>query len=92
MEYGGKGIPQPSSHDANFESSDRASGEESGLVMVAGDTTSFESPVLGLVATDSPAGLEISSLILAKCSGSKARAEIGVMIPWKIKSPQISGT
>ena len=92
MEYGRKGIAWLSSHDADSESSEPVSGEGSDFVMVAGDTASSGSPILGLVATDSPASLEIPSLVLARRSGSKARAEVGVMNPWKIKSPQISAT
>ena len=92
MEYGGKGIPRPSSHNVDSESSEPVSGEESGFVMVAGDTSSSSSPVLGLVATDSPAGLGIPSSDLAMHFGSKARAEVGVVNPWKIKSPRISAT
>ena len=92
MENGGKGIPRPSSHDADSESSEPVSGEESGFVMVANDTASSGSPVLGLVSTDSPAGLEIPSSVLARRSGSKARAKVGVVNPRKIKSPRISAT
>ena len=55
MEYGGKGIPRPSPHDADSESSQPVSEEGSGFLMVAGNTASTGSPVLGLVATDSPA-------------------------------------
>ena len=77
MEFGGKGIPRPSSHDADSASSELVSGEESGFVMVASDTASSVSPVLGLVATDSPTGLEISFLVLARRSGSKARTDWG---------------
>ena len=88
MEYGGKEISRPSSHDADSKSSEPASGEESSLVMVAGDTASSGPPVLGLVATDSPAGLEIPSSDLATHFGSKDRVEVGVVNPWKIKSPR----
>ena len=87
MEYGGKEIPWPSSHDADSEISEPASGEESGLVMDIGDTASSGSPVLGLVATNSPVGLEIPSSVLVRRSGSKARVEVGVVNPWKIKFP-----
>ena len=90
MEYGGKGIPWPSAHDADSKSSEPVYGEGSGFVMVASDTASSGSPVLGLVTTDSPVGLEIPSLDLVTRSVSKARAEVGVVNPWKIKSPQIS--
>ena len=92
MEYGGKGIPRPSSHDADSESLEPVSGEESGFVMVASDTAFSGSPILGLVATNSLAGLEIMSSDLATGSGSKARAEVGVVNPWKIKSSQMSAT
>ena len=92
MEYGGKETPWPSSHDAGSEGSEPVSGEESGFMMVASDTTSSGSPVLGLVTADSPAGSGIPSLDLAMCFGSKARAEVGVVNPWKIKSPRISVT
>ena len=85
MEYGGKEIPRPSSHDADSESSEPVSGEESGFVMVASDTAFSGSPILGLVATDSPAGSGIPSSDLATRSGSKTRAEVGVVNPWKIK-------
>ena len=92
MEHGGEGIPWPSSHDADSESFEPVSGEESGFVMVAGNTASSGSPVLDLMATDSLAGLEIPSSVLARRSGSKARAEVGVVNTWKIKSPRISAT
>ena len=65
---------------------------ESGFMMVASDTTSSGSPVLGLVAVDSSAGSGIPSSDLAMRSGSKARAEVGVVNPQKIKSPWISAT
>ena len=52
-EYGGRETPQTNSHGADSEGSEPVSGEESGFVMVASDTTSSGSPVLGLVATDS---------------------------------------
>ena len=92
MEYGGKETPWPTSHDVDSEGSEPVSGEESGFMMVASDTTSSGSPVLGLVAIDSPVGLEIPSSVLARRSGSKSRAEVGVVNPWKIKSPRISTT
>ena len=92
MVYGGKETPWPSSHDADSEGSEPVSREESGFMMVAGDTTSSGSPVLGLVAADSPVGSGIPPSDLAMRSGSKARAEVGVVNPWKIKSPQISAT
>ena len=92
MEHGGKGIPRPSSDGADSESSEPVSGEESGFVMVASDSASSGFPLLGLVATDSPVGLEIPSSNLATRSSSKAKAEVGVMNPWKIKSPRISVT
>ena len=92
MEYGGKETPWPSSHDADSEGLEPVSGEEPSFMMVASDTTSSGSPVLGLVAADTPAGSGIPSSDLAMCSGSKARAEVGVVNPGKIKSPQISAT
>ena len=92
MEYGGKETPWPSSHDADSEGSEPVSREESGSMMVASDTSSFGSPVLGLVAADSPAGSGTPSSDLVMRSGSKARAEVGVVNPWKIKSPRISAT
>ena len=92
MEYGRKGIPWPSSHDADSESSEPVSGEGSSFVMVAGNAASYGSPVLGLVATYSPMGLEIPSSVLTRRSISKARAEVGVVNPWKIKSPRMSAT
>ena len=92
VEYGGKETPWPSSHDADSEGSEPVSGEESGFMMVASGTASSGSPVLGLVAADSPAGSGIPSLDLAMHSESKARAEVGVMNPWKTKSPRISAT
>ena len=68
------------------------SGEESGFMMVASDTISSSSPVLGLVAADSAAGSGIPSSYLVMHSRSKPRAEVGVVNPWKIKSPRISAT
>ena len=90
MEYGGKEIPWQSSHDADSEGSEPVSGEGSGSVMAARDTTSPGSPTMGLMAADSPAGSVIPPLDLAMHFGSKARAEVGVVNPWKIKSPRIS--
>ena len=87
VEYGRKGIPRLSSHDADSESLEPTFGEDSGFVMVTGDNVSSGSPVLGLMATDSPAGLEIPSSVLARRSGSKARVEVGVVNPCKIKFP-----
>ena len=81
VELGEIEVPWPSSHNADSESLEPASGEEYGLVMVAGDPASFGSPILGLGATDSPAGLEIPFLVLARRSESKARAEVGVVNP-----------
>ena len=78
--------------DADSEGSEPVSGEESGFIMVASDTTSSGSPVMGLAAADSPAGSGSSSSDLAMRSGSKGRAEVGVMNPWKIKSPRTSAT
>src|SRR4051812_23019355 len=92
VEYSGKETPWPSSHDADSEGSEPVSGEESGFMMVARDTTSSGSPVLGLVAADSSAGSGIPSSDLAMLSSSKARAEVGVVNPGKIKSPPISAT
>ena len=81
MEYGRKGIPWPSSHNADSEGLEPVSGEESGSMMVARDIAISGSPVLGLVAADSPAGPVIPSSDLAMRSGSKARAEVGVVNP-----------
>ena len=81
VEYGGKEIPGPSSHDADSKGSEPVSGEESGFMMLASDTTSSGSPVLGLVAADSPAGSGIPSSDPAMRFGSKARAEVGVVNP-----------
>ena len=92
MEYGGKETSWPSSHDVDSEGSEPVSGEESGIQMVASDTTSSGSPVLGLVVADSPAGSVIPSSDLVMRSGSKARAEVVVGNPWNIKSPRISAT
>ena len=92
VECGKRETPWPNSHDANSEDSEPVSGEGSGFVMVVSDATSSGSPVLGLVAVDSPAGSVIPSSDLAMRSGSKARAEVGVVNPWKIKSPRISAT
>ena len=50
VEYGGKESPWPSSHDADSEGSEPVSGEESGLMAVASDTSSSGSPVRGLMA------------------------------------------
>ena len=91
-EYGGTDTLLPDSHGADSECPEPVSGEGSGFVMVASDTTSSGSPVLGLVAADSTAGSGIPSSDLAMCFGSKARAEVGVVNPWKIKSPRISVT
>ena len=82
MEYGGKEIPRPSSHDADSEGSEPVSGEGSGFMMVASDTTSFGSPILGLVAADSQADSKIPSSGLTMRSRSKAGAEVGVVNPW----------
>ena len=43
-------------HDDDSKGLGPALGEESGFVMIAGDTASFGSPVLGLIAAESPAG------------------------------------
>ena len=88
VEYGRKETPWPSSHDADSEGLEPMSGEESGFVTVASDTTSSGSPVLGSMAADSPAGSVILSSDLAMHSGSKARAEVGVVNPWKIRSEE----
>ena len=92
VEYGGRETPWMGSHVADSEGSEPVSGEESGILMVASDNTSSGSPVLGLVAAYSLAGSGIPSSDLVMCSGSKARAEVGVVNPWKIKSPRISAT
>ena len=92
VEYGGKETPWPSPQDADSKGSEPVPGEVFGFMMVASDTTSPGSPVLGSVAADSLAGSGIPSSDLAMRSGSKARAEVGVVNPWKIKSPRISAT
>ena len=92
MDYSGREIPRSNSHEADSEGSEPVSGEESGAMTVASDTISSGSPVLDLVAADSPAGSRIPSSDLVMCTGSKARAEVGVVNPWKIKSPRISAT
>ena len=80
------------SDDADSEGSELVSGEESGFLMVANGTTSSDSPMPGLVAADSLAGSVILSSDLVMRSGSKAREEVRVVNPWKIKSPRISAT
>ena len=92
VEYGGKETPWPSSHDADSEGSEPVFGEGSGFMMIAGDATSSGSPVLGSIAAESLVGSDIPSSDLVARSGSKARAEVGVVNPWKIKYPQISAT
>ena len=92
VEYGGKETPWSNSHNADSEGPEPVSGEGSGYVMVASDATSTGSPVLGLVAADSPAGSRSPSSGMTTRSGYKARAEVGVTNPWKIKSPQTSVT
>ena len=77
MEYSGKDTPWPNSHDADSEGSEPVSGEESGFMMAASDTTSSVSPVQGLVIADSPAGSIIPSSDMVTQSGSKARAVVG---------------
>ena len=77
VEYGGKETPWPSSHDADSEGSESVSGEESGFMMVASDTTSSGSPVLGLMAADSPACSGSPSSDQAIRSVSKSTAEVG---------------
>ena len=91
-EYGGREAPWPNSHGADSEGPEPVSGEGSDFVMVASNATSFGSPVLGLVTADSPAGSRSPSSGMAMRSGSKAKAEVGAMNPWKIKSPQTSAT
>ena len=77
MEYGGREAPWPNSLDAGPENSEPVSGEESGFAMDAGDTTSSDSPILGLVAADGPANSGSPSSDLATRSGSKDRAGVG---------------
>ena len=77
VEYGGRKTPWPSSHDADSEGSESVSSEESGFMMVASDTTSSGSPVLGSMAADSLAGSVIPSSALAMRPGSKARGRLG---------------
>ena len=92
VEYGERETPWPNSRDAGSEDSEPVSGEGFGFMMVASDATSSGSPVLDLVAADSPAGSGIPSSDLVMRSGSQARVEVGVVNPWKIKSPRISAT
>ena len=92
MEYDRKETPWSNSHNADSEGPEPVFGEEFGFMMMAGDTTSSDSPGLGSIAAESPAGSGIPSSDLAMRSGSKARVEVGVVNPWKIKSPQISAT
>src|SRR4051812_77930 len=83
VEYGGKETPWPSSHDADSEGPKPMFREEFGFMMIAGDTTSSDSPVIGLIAAKSPAGSGIPSSDLVMRPGSKARAEVGIANPWK---------
>ena len=92
MEYGRKKTSWPSSHDAESEGSEPVFGEESGFMMITGGAASSGSPVLGSIAAERRAGLGIPSSDLEMRSGSKARAEVGVANPWKIKSPRIPAT
>ena len=82
VEYGERETPWPSSHNADPDGLEPVPGEGSGFMMVASDTTSSGSPVLGLVAADSLEGSGIPSSDLAMRSGSKAMAEVGVVNPW----------
>ena len=92
VEYGGRENPWPSSHAADSEGSEPVFGEESGFVIMTGVTVSSDYPVLGTIAAESPAGPGTPSSDLVLCSGSKARAKVGVANPWKIKSARISAT
>ena len=92
MKYDGEETPWPNSHDADSEDSEPVSEEGSGSMMAASDTTSPGSPTMGLVAADSPESSRSLSSDLATRFGSKARAEIEGVNPWKIKSPRISAT
>ena len=56
VEYGGRENPWPSSHTADSEGLELVFGEESGFVMMTGVTASSDSPVLGSIAAESPAG------------------------------------
>ena len=59
MEYGGGDTPRPGSHGADYKGSEPVPREGSGFVMVASDATSTGSPILGLVAADSPQAREV---------------------------------
>ena len=92
VEYGEEETPWPSSHDDDFEGSGSVFGEEFGFMMIADDTASSSSSVVGLIAAESPAGSGIPSSDLEMRSGFKPGAKPGVANPWKIKSPRISAT
>lgn len=92
VEYGERKTPWPNSHDADFKDLEHVSGEGSGSMMAASETTSPGYPTMGLVAADSPASLGSPSLDLTIRTRSKARAEIKGANPWKIKSSRISAT
>ncbi len=79
-------VSGPSSHDAGLHFSEVVSGEESGLAMIAGDAILS---VLSSKAAESPTGSRLPSSNLMMCSGSKARAVVEAVNPWKIKYPRI---
>ena len=101
VEQGGTEVPWPSSYDADLESAELVSRGESGFMRIEGawrdsrpvaDAIPFDSPVSGSIAAESLAGFKLPSSDLVMCSGSKARAVIRAVNPWKIKSPRISAT
>ena len=101
VESSGTEVSWSSSHDADLKRLELVSGGESGFVMItgvwldfgpAGDTMPFGSPVLRSIDVQSPAGFKLPSSYLVMRSGSKARAVVGVVNPWKIKSHRISAT
>ena len=58
----------------------------------AGDVIPSGSPVSSSIVAESPVGFKLPSSDLVMCSRSKAKAVVGAVNPWKIKSPQISAT
>ena len=74
---------------------------ESGFMMIegawrnsgpAGEALPSGFPVTSSLAVESPAGSKLPSSDLVMCSRSKARAAVGAVNPYKIKSPRISVT
>ena len=81
VEHGEEETPWPSSHDADSEGSGLVFGEGFGFIMIAGDTASSDSPVLGFTVAESPTGSGFPSSDLEKRSGFRAGAEVGVANP-----------